>query len=137
MTVHQKKTLLEMFTDRTAGESYSENRLQTVETDTGDVALIAYGWAKIAEYDESRDAVKVFTGHKAINSQALSRYVNDAKRIAQERGKDIMLSGESPNFGKPNDGITFIGNYVSFSTDRSAVERDAVQTVVDSITSLT
>lgn len=131
-TTNQKQAMLEMFTDNTAGESYAQGRLQTVETESGSVALVAYGWLKLAEYNERREAVTVFTGHRALNSRIASRYLNDIIEVASER-RNVILSGESPVLGKPNSGSDYIGEYVNFSSKLSAVEQKAVQAVVESI----
>lgn len=131
-TTDHKTALLEMFTDRTAGESYAQGRLQTRESDSGTIELIAYGWLKIAEYNERRESVTVFTGHKANDSSILTRYINDVIDVANER-RNVILSGESPYVGQPNDGTQFIGEYVDFSTKLSSVERKAVKFVEDSI----
>lgn len=128
-----KRDLLEMFTDRTAGESTSINRLVTRRAENGNVALVAYGWLKLAEYNESRNAVTVFTGHKAINSVTVSQYLNDVIRVAERRGRDVILSGESPTVDTPNEGARFIGNYVSMNGDRSPVEELAVAEVHESL----
>lgn len=131
-----KPTLLEMFLDRTAGESTRQNRLLTRENDAGNVELIAYGWLKLAEYNESREAVTVFTGHKSLRSVTISRHLNDVVSEANDRGRDVILSGESPTVNTPNEGARFIGNYVSFNGSHSPVESRAVNTVIDSLSGL-
>lgn len=133
MEANTKRTMLDMFLDRTAGESYSDNRLTTRTTDGGNVALVAYGWLKLAEYNESRNAVTIFTGHKSLRSVTVSRYLNDVARRAESRDRDIIMSGESPTVDTPNTGVRFIGNYVSMSGTRSPVEREAVTEVVNSL----
>lgn len=133
MNVTTKRTMLDMFLDRTAGESYSDNRLVTRETEGGDVALIAYGWLKVAVYDEERECVTVFTGHKSLRSQTVSRYLNDVVSRANERDRKVILSGESPTVDTPNEGVRFIGNYVGMNGGHSPVEQEAVQTVHDSL----
>jgi len=131
-TTDDKTALLQMFTDATPGESYAKQRLVTRETDSGNVALIAYGWLKLAEYNERREAVTVFTGHKSLRSQILTRYLNDVVRVAQER-REVILSGESPTVSRPNEGVKYIGEYVDFSRKLSSVDKSAVRTVIDSI----
>lgn len=128
-----RRALLEMFMDRTAGESYKQNRLVTRETENGNVALIAYGWLKLAEYNESREAVTIFTGHKALRSKTISRWLNCVVSTADDRGRDVVLSGESPTVDTPNEGTQYIGNYVSMDGSHSPVEQQAVETVVDSL----
>lgn len=129
-------TLLDMFLDRTAGESTQDNRLLTRENDAGNVELIAYGWLKLAEYNESRGAVTIFTGHKSIRSVTVSRHLNDVVSTADRRGRDVVLSGESPTVNTPNEGVRYIGDYVSFDGSHSPVEQAAVSTVVDSLSGL-
>jgi len=136
MYANNKRSMLEMFMDNTAGESYNQNRLVTRESDGGNVALIAYGWLKLAEYSESRNAVTVFTGHKSLRSQTLSRWLNEVVSVADDRGRDVILSGESPTTDTPNEGTRFIGNYVSFTPNHSSVERDAIDTVEESLAHL-
>jgi len=136
MYANNKRSMLEMFMDNTAGESYNQNRLVTRESDGGNVALIAYGWLKLAEYSESRNAVTVFTGHKSLRSQTLSRWLNEVVSVADDRGRDVILSGESPTTDTPNEGARFIGNYVSFTPNHSSVERDAIDTVEASLAHL-
>lgn len=133
MYVNTKANLLDRFLDRTAGDTYSQNRLVTREAENGNVVLIAYGWVKIAEYDESRNVVTIFTGHKNLQSTTIARYLNDVARRAEDRGRDIVLSGESPYVDTPNEGVEYIGSYVSMDGDRSPVEEDAVSDVVDSL----
>jgi len=131
-TTRDKEAMLEMFTDATAGESYADNRLVTRETGSGNVALIAYGWLKLAEYNERREAVTVFTGHKSLRSTVVTRYLNNVISVAQER-REVILSGESPTVNRPNEGAKYIGSYVDFSTKLSSVEEKAVNTVVESL----
>jgi hypothetical protein len=113
--------------------TYSQQRLTTQETDSGSVELIAYGWIKLAEYHPSNGTLTLFTGHTAIGSQTVSRYLNDVAEIAKENGKRVILSGESPVEGQPNDGVKYIGDYVSMDGKRSPVERMAVNHVIESI----
>jgi len=120
-----KRDVLDMFLDRTAGETSRDNRLITRETESGNVSLIAYGWLKVAEYNESRNAVTVFTGHKSIRSKTVSQYLNEVVGRADDRGRDVILSGESPTVDTPPACVEYIGNYVSFEGSDSAVEADA------------
>jgi hypothetical protein len=136
MYANTKQNVLDMFLDRTAGESSDENRLITRETENGNVSLIAYGWLKIAEYDESRGVVTVFTGHTSINSCTVSRYLNDVIQRGEERGRDVVLSGESPTVDTPNDGVRFINNYISFDGTKSSVEKWAQNFVRESLSHL-
>ena len=134
--MHATKTdVINMFVDKTAGESTDHNRLITQEGDNGNVELIAYGWLKIAEYNESRNAVTVFTGHQSMNSCTVSTYLNDVAELAEERGRDLIASGESPTDGKPNAGTVFINNYINFE-NKSAVEKQARNKVIDSLKGL-
>lgn len=128
-----KQAMLDMFLDRTARESGNHDRLATIETEGGNVALIGYGWIKLAEYDESRNVVTVFTGHTSIRSNTVNTWLNDVVRRAESRGRDVVLSGESPSIDTPNDGVQYVNEYVSFSADQSAVERDAINHALGSI----
>jgi len=128
-----RKTLLEMFLDRTEGESTKHNRLVTRETENGTVALIGYGWLKLAEYNERLNAVTVFTGHESINSKTVNEWLNAVVNVAEERGRDVILSGESPEEDTPNEGVRFINGYVSMDSGHSAVEQAAVENVRESL----
>lgn len=133
MTGTNLRSMLEMFMDKTAGESFNENRLVTRETDAGNVALIGYGWLKVAEYNESRNAVTVFGGHRALRSNTVSAWLNEVVDVADDRGRDVILSGESPTVDTPNEGVEFINNYVSMDGNHSPVEQDAVDRVEESL----
>jgi hypothetical protein len=128
-----KKALIEMFLDKTPGESTQYNRLVTTEEDDGTVSLLAYGWLKLATYNERRGIVTVFTGHKALNSVTVSKYLNQVTSTAVERDREVLLSGESPTEDTPNEGTRFIGNYVSMDGSHSSVEEEAVSTVRESL----
>jgi hypothetical protein len=136
MYYDNKRSMLVMFMDNTAGESFNQNRLITRETESGNVALIGYGWLKLAEYNEERDAVTVFTGHQSLRSKTVSRWLNEVVAVADERGRDTILSGESPTVDTPNEGTQYINNYVSFDGDHSPVEQAAVSTVEESLAHL-
>jgi hypothetical protein len=131
-----RRAMLEMFMDNTIGESFNDNRLITRETDAGNVALIGYGWLKIAEYSEERDAVTVFTGHTSLKSKTVNEWLNAVVRVAEDRGRDKILSGESPTVDTPNDGTQYINNYVSFDSNQSSVEMNARRNVRQSLTHL-
>lgn len=135
MYANTKRQTVEKFMDNTTGESTAQNRLTTRVSEAGNVALVAYGWLKVAEYNESRDTVTVFTGHKALNSRTVSGYLNDVINVADDRNRDVTLSGESPVVDTPNDGTRFIGSYVDFE-GRSAVEEEAVEEVIESLRDL-
>lgn len=135
--INTKVEVIDMFLDRTPGESTTENRLVTRENESGNVELIAYGWLKLAEYNERRGVVTIFSGHKPMNSQAVNRYLNDVELRAKERGRDLNLSGASPTINTPNTGVRYIGRYVGdLSARKSPVESTAIQNVVESIPSV-
>lgn len=133
MYVNDKQSVIEMFVDRTAGESTQANRLITRETENGTIALIAYGWVKVAEYDEERGVVTIFVGHRALESDTVNGYLNDVKEVAQERGRDYSISGESPEWGQPPSIVEYIGNYINFRSPESSVERDARNDVIETL----
>jgi hypothetical protein len=58
-TTMNRANLIEMFLDGTAGEVYAQGRLVTQDEGEGVVSLIAYGWNKIAEYDETEQSVTI------------------------------------------------------------------------------
>lgn len=128
--------MFEMFADATVGESYHENRLITEETDAGTVSLTAYGWMKLAEYDETEGHVTVFFGHKNIESRTISRWLNSLLEVARSRGRSVTISDESPTVRKPNDAVEYIGGYVGNFSDMSPVEQEAHDNVLRSLSYL-
>lgn len=131
--------IMNMFVDRTPGESTLHNRLTTQETESGNVALIGYGWQKLAEYDEERKLVTVFTGHHDADcSPTTTRWLNRVQTIAQERGRDTFASSETPIVAPPpEDAHQYIKNYIGFRSPRSAVEQNAVDTVINALRGVT
>jgi hypothetical protein len=127
--------IVEMFTDRTPNEATKYNRLMTQEEDNGNTALIAYGWQKIAVYDESRELVTVFTGHASDSSPTVNNYLNMVVDIAEERGREVVASGETPTDGQPPGIVGYIREYISF-TDKSAVERNAQKEVEEALSQI-
>jgi hypothetical protein len=99
-TTSRVDTIVEMFADNTAGESYADNRLITEETESGNVALVGYGWMKLAEYDETEERVTVFFGHKAIGSKTVSRWLNNVLEQTSER-RAVTVSDESVSTSYP------------------------------------
>lgn len=134
MKCHTNREIVEKFVDRTAGESTIGNRLRTVEDDNGNVILVGYNWNILARYDESRGVVTVFTGHHSVGSDTTSRHLNLVINIAEERGRDTVVSGESPIHDTPPSTTEYISNYVSFEGDMSPVERDAQRDVYETLT---
>ena len=133
-TTNDRRELIEMFADRTAGESYNRNRLVTRETPNGNVALIAYGWMKLAEYNEEREAITLFVGHaQASPSRTITKWVNDVKRVIGERRR-IIESGETPRVRGPNtEGYQYVNEYIRFSGGLSKVEQNAFNAVEKSL----
>lgn len=132
-TTSRVDTIVEMFADNTAGESYNDKRLITEETDSGNVALVGYGWMKLAEYDETENHVTVFFGHKAIKSKTVTRWLNRVLEKTSDR-RSVTISHESPTVRAPNEGVKFIGGYIGdFNESISTVEKKAVNTVIESL----
>jgi hypothetical protein len=129
-----KREVVEMFVDNTAGESTPYNRLQTFETESGDVKIVGHTWNTLAKYNESEGVVTVFTGWTHINSTTTNGYLNLIADIARERGRTVSISGESPVHDSPTEATDYINNYVSMDGGHSAVEQDAVDHVVEELT---
>lgn len=129
---HDVESLIEMFTDGTAGESTIHNRLITVELESGNTGLVAYGEKIIAEYDETEDRVTTYLGHKVGSGKTVSKWLNKVTDEASRR--KLTFSDDAPWFAPPNaDAAQYIGAYKSLRTEDSAVERDATETVIDSL----
>jgi hypothetical protein len=125
-----------MFLDATAGETYNEGRLATRQSGENTVELIAYGWNKIAEYNEATDTVTVFAGHSENVSKTVTRYVNLVHEIAGKRQSRTVnvLADAAPNVGRPPaQSAQFIDNYKSFSGSDSSVESWASRTVDNAV----
>lgn len=131
-TTHRVQSIIEMFADNTSGETYHRGRLVTREMASGNVALIGYGWMKLAEYDESENHVTVFFGHKSTESKTVSRWLNRILEQTSDR-RNVSISDESPVVGKPNDGVRYIGEYVGDFTNLSPVDRGAIEFVENSL----
>jgi hypothetical protein len=80
--------------------------------------------------------VTVFTGHTSLKSKTVNEWLNAVVRVAEDRGRDKILSGESPTVDTPNDGTQYINNYVSFDSNQSSVEMNARRNVRQSLTHL-
>lgn len=131
-TTRNTSTIIEMFADATPGESYADNRLITEKAESGNVALVAYGWMKLAEYDETEEQITVYMGHKSIESQTVSRWLNKILEQTSER-RPVNISDRSPTVRTPNEAVEYVGSYINFEGDKSAVEREAEREVVESL----
>lgn len=126
------RTVIEMFTDATSGESTRKNRLITTELENGNVALVGYGEKILAEYDEIEGRVTVYRGHEAGGHTTISRWLNWVTKEAMSR-RDVTLSSDAPWFAPPNaEAAQYIGQYIDFE-DKSPVEQAALETVNDSL----
>jgi len=127
-----RDSLVQMFLDASAGEVYGQGRLVTQDEGEGRVSLIAYGWNKIAEYDERTDTVTVYAGHAGNVSKTVTRYVNLVHEIAGKRESRTVnvLADAAPNVARPPaESAQFIDNYRSFSGSPSSVEEWATAVV--------
>lgn len=131
-TTTNRDSLIQMFLDGTSGEVYGDGRLVTQDEGEGVTSLIAYGWNKVAEYDESTDTVTVFAGHAGNISKTVTRYVNLVHEMGGKRQTRTVnvLADSAPNVGRPPaEAAQFIGNYRSFHGEPSSVEEWATATV--------
>lgn len=131
-TTTQRDSLIQMFLDASSAEAYGNGRLVTRESGENSVELIAYGWNKIAEYNESTDTVTVFAGHAGNISPTVTRYVNLVHEMAGKRETRTVnvLADVAPNVARPPaQSAQFIENYRSFSGEPSSVEEWATATV--------
>jgi len=132
-----RDSFVQMFLDATARETYNEGRLATRQSGENTVELIAYGWNKIAEYNEATDTVTVFAGHSENVSKTVTRYVNLVHEMAGKRQSRTVnvLADAAPNVGRPPaQSAQFIDNYKSFSGSDSSVESWATRTVERGVT---
>jgi hypothetical protein len=135
-TTENRETLIQMFLDGSSNEVYADGRLITRESGESTVELIAYGWNKIAEYNESTDTVTLFAGHAGNVSKAVTEYVNLVDSISAERESRTLnkILEAAPNVARPPaESAQFIDNYRSFDGNPSSVEEWATDTVERSI----
>jgi len=127
-----RDSLVQMFLDATEGEVYGDGRLVTQSSGENSVELVAYGWNKIAEYNEETDTVTVFAGHAGNVSKTVTRYVNLVHEMAgkrQSRTVNVLVDA-APNVARPPaQSAQFIDNYRSFHGKPSSVEEWATTTV--------
>lgn len=136
-TTQNRDSLIQMFLDATDGEVYADGRLVTRSSGESTTELVAYGWNKIAEYDERTDTVTVFAGHAGNVSKTVTEYVNKVREIAglRETRRVNALVDAAPNVARPPaESVQFIDNYRSFSGNPSSVEEWATRTVERSVT---
>ncbi len=128
-----RDSLIQMFLDATDGETYGDGRLITRSTGEHTTELIAYGWNKIAEYNESIDTVTVHAGHAGNVSQTVTRYVNLVREIGAKRRTTRVntLADSAPNVSGniPSDSTQFIGNYKDYEGSDSSLDEWARSTV--------
>jgi pullulanase/glycogen debranching enzyme len=134
-TTQTRAQMFEMFLDATDDEVWSEGRLATRDEGEGVTSLIAYGWNKIAEYDESTNEVTIFAGHIGQVSDTVSGYVNGLEEVAEDyESRTISRIDEAPNVARPPaESVQFIDNYRSFSGEPSSIEEWATETVENAI----
>jgi N-acetyl-beta-hexosaminidase len=133
MRCQTNREIVEKFVDRTAGENTAGNRLRTIENENGNVILVGHQWNTLAEYNEARGVVTVYTGHTSVNSPTTNRYLNLVTSVAEERGRDVVISGESPIHDTPTEATKYIKNYVG-QGPKSPVEKDAMADVYEELT---
>ena len=127
-----RDSLIQMFLDGTSGEVYGDGRLITQDEGEGVTSLIAYGWNKVAEYDEQTDTVTVFAGHAGNISKTVTRYVNLVHEMGGKRETRPVnvLADAAPNVGRPPaEAAQFIGNYRSFEGKPSSLDEWATEKV--------
>ena len=127
-----RDSLIQMFLDASADEVYDNGRLVTQQSGESTVELIAYGWNKIAEYDEATDTVTVFACHAGNISKTVTRYVNLVHEMAGKRETRTVnvLADAAPNVGRPPaEAAQFIGNYRSFEGKPSSLDEWATEKV--------
>ena len=130
-TQQTRDSLIQMFLDASAGEVYGDGRLVTREAGENTVELVAYGWNKVAEYDESTDTVTLFAGHAGNVSKTLTRYVNLVHEMAGKRESRTVnvLADSAPNVSHTSPSIASTSwserSRVRFSMVRVSASRRA------------
>jgi len=130
-TTYNSVEMLEMFVDETSDEIYASGRLCTVERGESTL-LVAYGEKVIAR--ATGRTIDLFTGHHSNGSRSVTNYIKRLGSVLNDfENRDVHEYEDlNPTLG-PNseveDSSQYIGHYVNFTTDFSAVERDAVDEV--------
>lgn len=136
-TTENRDSIIQMFLDATEGEVYADGRLVTRSSGEGTTELVAYGWNKIAEYDERTDTVTVFAGHAGNVSKTVTEYVHKVREMAglRKTRRVNALVDVAPNVARPPaESVQFIDNYRAFGENPSSVEKWATRTVENSVT---
>lgn len=136
-------TLIKEFLAGSSPTAYECGRLYIRPSpDTDGTELVAYGSEILARLDG--DNLTVFKGHHSTVSQTVTDHVKRLGSILSTGGYSdlsIVVTDDSPTTGyelrnKNSDSAQYINEYVSFSADRSAVERNAVETVNEALKSI-
>lgn len=135
-TTYDSRQLLRMFIDETPNEVYFNGRLATVEANTGEVLLVAYGSQVIASADGNN--IRLYTGHYDSVSQTVNDYIERLGEVLNEsEGRTVDVRDDSaPTMGigsQVSEAAQFINNYVNWNTTLSPVEEDAQNTVEEAL----
>lgn len=132
----------EFLTNPREGIRYNKGRMYVRESPEGNgFQLVAYGDTILAELEGS--SLTFFVGHHQQVSQTTTRHVK-AFGSTLSRGDfdvEVDVRREAPTNGYVTRRLSsaaaqFIGNYVDFREEMSAVEEDAVQTVEDALSEI-
>jgi hypothetical protein len=117
--------------------------MYTRESPDGEgVQLVAYGneiIAEIVENSDKKDNLTFYVGHHGQVSKTVTDYIKlFGSVLSNTEGFTVDIRRESPTNGYVARQINsaaaqFIGGYVDFREDMSAVEEDAVETVEDAL----
>lgn len=128
----------EFLTNPREGIRYNNGRMYVRESPEGDgFQLVAYGNEILAEIEGSN--VTFFVGHHGQVSKTVTGYIKHfGSVLSNTEGLEVDVRREAPTNGYVARHINsaaaqFISNYVDFTTELSAVENDAVETVEDAL----
>jgi len=127
MYVSNTDKLLESFANKESGKKLRTGSLNTVELPNGNVALLSYDWARIAEITRFGNIV-IYNGHRGV-SRTTTRHINRVTEYFD--GADSVFQQKSaPIDNSIPETIQYVDSYVGdYYESPSAVESLATDNV--------
>jgi hypothetical protein len=127
MYVSNTAKLLESFANRESGKKLRTGSLNTVELPNGNVALLSYDWARIAEVTRFGDVV-IYDGHRGV-SRTTTRHINRVTEYFSDYDA-VFNRKTAPIDNSIPETIQYVDQYVGdYYESPSAVESLATDNV--------
>jgi hypothetical protein len=124
MYVQNTSQLLEAFENNQPNRTISSHTINTVTLPNGNIALLSYDWARIAEITNNGD-VLVFEGHYDTTATT----DNHINRVKDYFGDKVVTMSSKPVDGPVPETIEYAGNYVGGFDNLSPIEQNAHESV--------